>query len=109
MLERLGESEVSWRWWGIVAEMEVSKFELEQALTVSVAVSGLLAAEERLKQFPNFPGRQLSQDCFAFTQAQPLQEPVLLHLQHAIHVTQTCGQKVELSCAYHGEFEEGLL
>ena len=38
----------------------------------------------RLVQFPSFPGRQLSQDFFAFLQAQPLQEPDLLHLQHAI-------------------------
>ena len=43
-----------------------------------------VVAGERLEQFPSFPGRQLSQDFFAFTQAQPLQEPDLLHLQHAI-------------------------
>ena len=43
-----------------------------------------VVAGERLEQFPSFPGKQLSQDFFAFTQAQPLQEPDLLHLQHAI-------------------------
>ena len=32
----------------------------------------------RLVQFPSFPDRQLSQDFFAFIQAQPLQEPDLL-------------------------------
>ena len=54
---------------------------------VGVSVGGLavgVAAGGRLVQFPSFPGRQLSQDFFAFTQAQPLQEPNLLHLQHAI-------------------------
>lgn len=38
----------------------------------------------RLVQFLSFPGRQFSQDFFAHTQAQPLQEPDLFHLQHAI-------------------------
>ena len=54
----------------------------------SVGSLGGLAADVvsggRLEQFPSFPGRQLSQNLFAFTQAQPLQEPDLLHLQHAI-------------------------
>ena len=44
---------------------------------------GLLA---QLAQFPSFPGRQFSQIFFAFTQAHPLQEPDLLHLQHAIQL-----------------------
>ena len=43
-----------------------------------------VVAGGRLEQFPSFPGRQLSQNSFAFTQAQPLQEPDLLHLQQAI-------------------------
>ena len=47
-------------------------------LAVGVTTDG------RLVQFPSFPGRQFSQDFFAFLQAQPLQEPDLLHLQHAI-------------------------
>ena len=87
----LGEPEgsvtVGMRCRGTVAAFSVTKFELEQVLAglvVCVAASGRLAADGRLEHFPNFPGRQLSQDCFAFTQAQPLQEPVLLHLQHAI-------------------------
>ena len=43
-------------------------------LTVGVTTDG------RLVQFPSFPGRQFSQDFFAFIQAQPLQELDLLHL-----------------------------
>ena len=39
-----------------------------------------VVAGERLEQFPSFPGKQLSQDFFAFTQAQPLQEPDLFSL-----------------------------
>ena len=34
------------------------------------------------RQVPSLLGRQLEHDFPAFTQAQPLQEPVLLHLQH---------------------------
>ena len=34
--------------------------------------------------FPSLPGRQLTQFLPAFTQAQPLHKPVLLHLQHTI-------------------------
>ena len=79
------------RHWGIAAAVavvvEVSKFEPEPALSVSAvstAIGRREAADWRLEQFPKFQGRQLSQHCFAFTQAQPLQEPDLLHLQHAI-------------------------
>ena len=67
----------------VTVVVEVSKFVSEPALALST-VGRRVAADGRLEQFPNFPGRQLSQDCFAFTQAQPLQEPDLLHLQHAI-------------------------
>ena len=49
-----------------------------------VGVALAWAAGGRLVQFLSFPGRQLLQDFIAFTQAQPLQEPVLLHLQHTI-------------------------
>ena len=35
-------------------------------------------------QVPSLLGRQLMQNFLAFTVAHPLQEPVLLHLQHAI-------------------------
>ena len=61
--------------------VEVGKFETGAASAMSVvevAIDGLAEAAEavgRLEQFPNFPGRQPSQNCFAFTQAQPLQEP----------------------------------
>ncbi len=37
-----------------------------------------------LTHLPSFPGRQLLQIFLAFAQAQPLQEPVRLHLQHTI-------------------------
>ena len=37
-----------------------------------------------LAQCPSLPGRQLTQVFLAFTQAQPLQWPDLLHLQHTI-------------------------
>ena len=71
-------------------EIEVSKFESEPVPAVSTVgrvVGGREAADGRFEQFPNFPGRQLSQNCFAFTQAQPLQDPDLLHLQHPIYST----------------------
>ena len=38
----------------------------------------------RFAQEPSLPGRQLEQGLPAFTQAHPLQEPVLLHLQHSL-------------------------
>lgn len=38
--------------------------------------------EETLEQLPSLLGRQLEHFLPAFTQAQPLHEPVLLHLQH---------------------------
>ncbi len=40
--------------------------------------------DEMLTQFPSFLGRQVVHDFPDFTQAHPLQEPVLLHRQHAI-------------------------
>ena len=45
-----------------------------------------LSQISRLAQRPSFPGRQLKQVEFAFVQAQPLQEPVLLHLQHCFEL-----------------------
>ena len=48
--------------------------------TVGVTVPGV-GVEETFEQLPSLLGRQL-EHCFpAFTQAQPLHEPVLLHLQ----------------------------
>ena len=50
-------------------------------------VSGVLGVgvgvEETFKQVPILLGKQLEQGFPAFTQAQPLHEPVLLHLQQA--------------------------
>ena len=72
------------QWW-VVKDRELTG---GSGVVGSVSSLGGLAADMiaggRLEQFPNFPGRQLSQNLFAFTQAQPLQEPDLLHLQHAI-------------------------
>ncbi len=45
--------------------------------------SGELAVE-MLRQFPSLIGRQLVHTNPVFTQAHPLQAPVLLHLQHTI-------------------------
>ena len=56
-----------------------------------------MVAGGRLEQFPSFLGRQLSQNLFAFTQAHPLQEPDLLHLQHAILST----WNGPWTCAFH--------
>ena len=47
--------------------------------------------EGRLAQMPSLLGRQLEQGFPAFTQAHPLQEPVLLHLQHGIAIS-GCGE-----------------
>ena len=52
-----------------------------------VVVCLVTAAVELLIQLPSFLGRQFVQVFPAFTQAQPLQEPVLLHLQHTIFRT----------------------
>lgn len=41
-------------------------------------------AVEALEQFPSLPGRQLMQRLPAFTQAQPLHRPDLLHLQQTM-------------------------
>ena len=40
--------------------------------------------DEQFTQEPSLLGRQSEQGLPAFTQAHPLQEPVLLHLQHGI-------------------------
>ena len=50
------------------------------AATSWLVVSTMVA----LLQCPIFPGRQLKHLFPAFTQAQPLQEPALLHLQQTI-------------------------
>ncbi len=41
-----------------------------------------------LVHLPSLLGRQFPQGLLAFTQAHPLQEPVLLHLQHGIDSSQ---------------------
>ena len=43
----LGESEVSRTCWGIVAEIKVSEFELEQALMVSVGIFHFMQCSTR--------------------------------------------------------------
>ena len=47
-------------------------------VTIAWATSG------RLVQFSSFLGRHLPQNVFAFTQAEPLQGPVLLQLRHVM-------------------------
>ena len=51
-----------------------------------LAIVSPMAAANPFAHFASFIGRQFVQDFFAFTQAQPLQKPDLLHLQHAIGV-----------------------
>ena len=41
--------------------------------------------DEQFAQDPSLLGRQFVQGFPAFTQAHPLQEPVLLHLQHGMN------------------------
>jgi len=54
---------------------------LEELLVVVEAAG---AAVDVFLQVPNLLGRQFVHDFPAFTQAQPLHKPDLLHLQHAI-------------------------
>ena len=53
-------------------------------VSFGVVVLRVTAVVGPLTQLLCFLGRQFVQVFPAFTQAQPLQEPVLLHLQHAI-------------------------
>ena len=76
-----------WWWWLDVVGGGWSRTKNRLGGSGAVGSVGSLAdmvAGGQLEQFHNFPGRQLSQNLFAFTQAQLLQEPDLLHLQHAI-------------------------
>ena len=50
---------------------------------VGVAVLGV-GVEDMFEQLPSLLGRQFEHCLLAFTQAQPLHEPVRLHLQHNI-------------------------
>ena len=56
---------------GVTTVVVIGGLEL---ILMEVAVD--VVAGGRLVQFPSFPGRQLSQNLFAFTQAQPLQEHI---------------------------------
>ena len=49
-----------------------------------VELEGMGTLDVAFAQLPSLPGRQLTHDLPAFTQAQPLHKPVLLHLQHTI-------------------------
>ena len=66
--------------------------------TVFVPQTGLMAIAARvLEQFSKRLGRQSVHLQRAFTQAQPLQRPVLLHLQQTIcHLSRTCNSNLEL-------------
>ena len=54
--------------------------------------------DERLAQVPSLLGRQFEQGFPAFTQAHPLQEPVLLHLQHGITIASCHATRSEPFC-----------
>ena len=64
--------------------------------TSQVELEGMGTLDVAFAQLPSLPGRQFTHDLPAFTQAQPLDRPVLLHLQHTIisftphHVDQSC-------------------
>ena len=49
---------------------------------MGVAVLGV-GVEDMFEQLPSLLGRQFEHCLLAFTQAQPLHEPVRLHLQHS--------------------------
>ena len=51
---------------------------------VRVELEGMETLGVAFAQLPSLPGRQFTHDLPAFTQAQPLHKPVLLHLQHTI-------------------------
>ena len=51
---------------------------------VGVDCAGVELAFDIFVQVPSLLGRQFTQCLPAFTQAQPLHKPTLLHLQHAI-------------------------
>ena len=57
--------------------------------TVGVVVLGV-GVEDMFEQLPSLLGRQLEHCLLAFTQAQPLHEPVRLHLQHSTISLCTC-------------------
>ena len=62
----------------IVLAAEV-KIEVERVVRIEVEVDGARACEVT---FVQLPGRQFTHYLPAFTQAQPLHKPALLHLQH---------------------------
>ena len=49
-----------------------------------VKLEGMGTLDVAFAQLPSLPGRQFTHDHPAFTQAQPLHKPGLLHLQHTI-------------------------
>ena len=70
-----------------IVELVVELVEVEAVAVVVVEVDGTSAIEVafgKFAQLPSLLGRQFTHDLSAFTQAQPLHKPVLLHLQHTI-------------------------
>ena len=67
----------------------MAEVEVEQVVRLKVEVDGTrtLEAVDIFAQLPRLLGRQFTPDLSAFTQAQPLHKPVLLHLYTAHHHT----------------------
>ncbi len=63
----------------VLVDVVVDKVEVE--VDGCGALAGVL---DTFAQLPSLLGRQFIHDLPAFTQAQPLHKPVLLHLQHTI-------------------------
>ena len=65
-----------------VVETSGTVVEADQFVAEVATLGGSACAEKTFEQFPSLLGRQLEHPLPAFTQAQRLHEPVLLHLQH---------------------------
>lgn len=69
----------------VLVDVVVDKVEVE--VDGCGALAGVL---DTFAQLPSLLGRQFIHDLPAFTQAQPLHKPVLLHLQHTIPLHKSC-------------------
>ena len=67
----------------MIAEVEVEQVVVQ--LEVGVAHWRYIAVD-KFAQLPSLLGRQFTHDFAAFTQAQLLHKPALLHLQHTISI-----------------------
>ena len=67
-----------------IVEHVVELVEVEAVVVEVDGTSAIEVAFGKFAQLPSLLGRQFTHDLSAFTQAQPLHKPVLLHLQHTI-------------------------